>query len=226
MAKDPAFLFYPNDYIGGTMGMTFEEKGAYMELLMLQFHRGHMTDHMIGQTIGRLWDNVKDKFIKDEQGRFYNSRLDKEKLKRQTFVNSRKNNIKGKNQYSDQIGKGKKRGHTTDHMASHMENENENKDKDRNENEKRGGRSKFIKPTVEQVKAYCSEAGNKVDPNRFFDFYESKGWLVGKSPMKDWKAAVRNWERSENGGNNQKHKEIPKGMQGLKDYVEETTDET
>jgi len=38
MAKDPAFLFYPNDYIGGTMGMTFEEKGAYIELLMLQFN--------------------------------------------------------------------------------------------------------------------------------------------------------------------------------------------
>jgi uncharacterized protein YdaU (DUF1376 family) len=53
MAKDPAFLFYPNDWIGGTMGMTFEEKGAYMEILMMQFNRGHMTSHMVGQTVGQ-----------------------------------------------------------------------------------------------------------------------------------------------------------------------------
>ena len=55
--KDPAFLFYPNDWIGGTMGMTFEEKGAYMELLILQFNRGHMTTHMIGH-MGNEDENV------------------------------------------------------------------------------------------------------------------------------------------------------------------------
>lgn len=58
-------------------------------------------------------------------------------------------------------------------------------------------RSRFVKPTLEEIQAYCLERGNKVDPERFFDYYESKGWLVGKSKMKDWKAAVRNWERSE-----------------------------
>lgn len=52
------------------------------------------------------------------------------------------------------------------------------------------------RPTVEEVTAYCSERGNSVDPQAFVDFYESKGWLVGKSPMKDWKAAVRTWEHS------------------------------
>ena len=54
----------------------------------------------------------------------------------------------------------------------------------------------FIKPTVEEVREYCQERGNTVDPETFVNFYESKGWVVGKSPMKDWKAAVRNWERS------------------------------
>lgn len=117
MAKDPAFLFYPNDYLGGTMGMTFEEKGAYMELLMLQFNRGHMTEHMIGHTIGQLWKNIKDKFIQDEQGLWYNSRLDEEKSKRMAFTKSRRNNIKGNNQ------------HTIGHMTSHMENENENENR-------------------------------------------------------------------------------------------------
>ena len=52
-------------------------------------------------------------------------------------------------------------------------------------------------PTLEEVKAYCKERGNKVDPERWFDYYTSNGWKVGKNPMKDWKAAVRTWERGE-----------------------------
>jgi len=118
--KDPAFLFYPNDWIGGTMGMTFEEKGAYIELLMMQFNRGHMTEHMIGQTVGQLWVNIKDKFILDGDGRYFNKRLEEEQNRRKTFTESRRNNIKGENQYT------KKTGHINGHMTSHMENENEN----------------------------------------------------------------------------------------------------
>lgn len=56
-------------------------------------------------------------------------------------------------------------------------------------------RTKFIPPSLEDVRAYCTERGNNVDAQRFVDYYASKGWTVGKSPMKDWKAAVRNWER-------------------------------
>lgn len=126
MGKDPAFLFYPNDWIGGTMGMTLEEKGAYIELLMMQFNRGHMTTHMIGQTIGQLWDNVKDKFVQDNNGRWYNERLELEKKKRKAFVKSRNNNKLGKNQYSKNIGH--MSGHMTDHTSGHMEDEDEDED--------------------------------------------------------------------------------------------------
>ncbi len=54
--------------------------------------------------------------------------------------------------------------------------------------------ARFVKPTVEDIRAYCLERRNSVDPQTFYDFYESKGWMVGKSPMKDWKATVRTWE--------------------------------
>lgn len=54
---------------------------------------------------------------------------------------------------------------------------------------------RFTKPTVEEVRAYCQERNNKVDPETFIDFYESKGWKIGKESMKDWKAAVRTWEK-------------------------------
>lgn len=53
----------------------------------------------------------------------------------------------------------------------------------------------FVPPTVEEAQAYIAEQGYSVDAERFVDFYTAKGWFVGKSPMKDWKAAVRTWER-------------------------------
>ena len=56
--------------------------------------------------------------------------------------------------------------------------------------------SRFTQPTLEEVQAYCVERGNCVDPQRFVDYYSSNGWKVGKNPMKDWKAAVRTWERN------------------------------
>jgi hypothetical protein len=52
----------------------------------------------------------------------------------------------------------------------------------------------FKPPTVEEVKAYCKERGNGIDAERFVDWYESKGWLVGTNKMKSWKATVRTWE--------------------------------
>jgi len=53
----------------------------------------------------------------------------------------------------------------------------------------------FIKPTVEDVKNYCLERKNNINAETFIDFYESKGWKIGKNKMKDWKAAVRTWEK-------------------------------
>lgn len=52
------------------------------------------------------------------------------------------------------------------------------------------------KPSLEEVQDYCLSRRNGIDAGAFVDFYESKGWLIGKSPMKDWKCAVRTWERS------------------------------
>ena len=54
----------------------------------------------------------------------------------------------------------------------------------------------FVPPSLEEVSAYCSERKNDVDPQRWIDYYTSNGWMVGRSKMKDWKAAVRTWERN------------------------------
>ena len=62
-------------------------------------------------------------------------------------------------------------------------------------------RPRFIPPTVDEIKAYCTERKNAVDAERFFDFYSANGWKQGKGkPIVDWKAAVRTWERQSNAG--------------------------
>lgn len=53
----------------------------------------------------------------------------------------------------------------------------------------------FVPPSVEEVEAYCRERKNGISPQRFIDYYETRGWMLGKTKMKDWKAAVRTWER-------------------------------
>lgn len=73
-----------------------------------------------------------------------------------------------------------------------------------NQNQNSGERNhtqRFLKPTVGQIQAYCKERGNSIDAQYFFDYYESKGWLVGRTPMKSWQAAVRTWERNEGARN-------------------------
>ena len=70
------------------------------------------------------------------------------------------------------------------------------KDKDSKEESASEEKSKrFYPPTIDEVKQYCEERKNNIDPMAFIDFYSSKGWMIGKNRMKDWKAAVRTWER-------------------------------
>ncbi len=77
-------------------------------------------------------------------------------------------------------------------------------------------RTRFTPPSIDEVKAYCQERGNGVDAERFIDYYNANGWRVGKNAMKDWKAAVRTWEKNGygNGGNYGNKKPVPVGATG------------
>jgi len=77
--------------------------------------------------------------------------------------------------------------------------------------QKQKNKGRFTPPTVDEVKAYCAERKNKVDPNKFINFYESKGWMIGKNKMKDWKACVRTWETKDG----EAKKARPSALDGL-----------
>lgn len=76
-------------------------------------------------------------------------------------------------------------------------------------------KSRFAPPSVEQVRAYCLERGNSVDPQKFVDHYEASGWVRGKSKVKDWKACVRTWEGNQKGNH---HENIQPGTGKLQQY--------
>jgi hypothetical protein len=90
-----------------------------------------------------------------------------------------------------------------------------NKNEKNDNNEKKVYKKKFIKPTIEEIKTYCLERKNNIDADRFYDSNEAKGWLVGKTktPMSDWKAVIRTWEKN---ANDSKPKEIKSIIKELK----------
>ena len=93
--KNPAVLWYPGDYLVGTMGMTWEEKGRYVELLNLQHQKGHLD---IKRLMPDCPAEVLAKFVQDEDGLWYNIRMEEEQIKRSKFVQSRRNNLAKKSQ--------------------------------------------------------------------------------------------------------------------------------
>lgn len=177
MSKDPAFLFYSSDFLTGTLLMSMEQKGKFITLLCIQHQKGHMIEKDMLQICGTYDEDIFSKFKKDNDGKFYNERLKDEVEKRKAYSESRRNNRKKKEDMID-ISKT---------YVQHMENENENVIKNKKV-------TSFQKPTFEQVEEYMKERGMSNYASRFHNFYESKGWMVGKNKMKDWKAAVRNWE--------------------------------
>ena len=79
---------------------------------------------------------------------------------------------------------------------------------------------KFKPPTVFEVRDYCQEKGYQVDPGAFVDYYAARGWKMGKNAMKDWKAAVRYWERNDKSGSNGGGAQKPQTDWGIKNGMD------
>jgi uncharacterized protein YdaU (DUF1376 family) len=187
MNKDPAFLFYSSDFLTGTMLMSNEQTGKYIRLLCLQHQKGGRLTHkdMIG-ICGTCDEDIFDKFEVDEAGLYYNVRLDAEMRRRSAYSESRRQNRLSKSQED-----------TSQSYVPHMETETETATKTKTIPKKPVTESRaFRPPTLEEVALYCTERKNMVDPQVWLDYYTSNGWKVGKNSMKDWKAAVRTWEKN------------------------------
>ena len=85
-------------------------------------------------------------------------------------------------------------------LPKEKDNNNKNKKEKENKNKNERERGRFAPPSPEEVRAYCRERNNRVNPDQFVDFYAAKGWKIGNQTMKDWKACVRTWEQRDGQG--------------------------
>jgi hypothetical protein len=180
--RDPAVLFYSQDFITGTLLMSDEQRGKYIMLLCLQHQHDRLTEKDMLKICGGYDADIWAKFDCDSEGFYYNKRMMLEAKKRNSFTESRRKNLKHMDEHMD------------NHMVQHMENENENEIEDVNEKRK----YKNIPPQLSEVSARITERGiTSFTADAFYAFYESKGWKVGSSTMKNWDAALTTWNNRE-----------------------------
>jgi len=124
--KDPAFLFYSNDFLTGVLDLTFEERGQYITLLALQHQKGHLTTKAISVSVPGVSQDVLDKFSIDEEGNYYNERLEVEANKRAEHSRKQKERaLKGWNKRKQSGGNA-----VADAVALPLEDENVNENRD------------------------------------------------------------------------------------------------
>ena len=200
MAKDPAFLFYPGDWLGGTMLLTRHQKGCYIDLLMAQFNYGPLSLEQIKILLGTdqaSWTVLQAKFKKDANGNFFNEKLATEIEKRKNFVSSRGDNKRGKTKSYNKS--------CENHMINHMENENVNKDE--NEISSFGKSENLLKtnPKIEEVERFfLQQGGTKEQASAFFNRYEAVEWKIRGTPVKNYLPLIgnfiKNWNENQKNG--------------------------
>jgi uncharacterized protein YdaU (DUF1376 family) len=223
MAKDPAVLFYTSDFLTGTALMTNAQKGAYITLLCLQHQQGHLSiDDILDVCGGKEDRKVMSKFKQDEDGYFYNERMDVEWKKRKKFIESRTKNLKSKSPENS---------HMDSHMECRMENENINDSTniddskniiDNQSNQSNSFHFHFLKNNSVKKEFSTTESGSfpqppslteiisevtarrrndtkyyMVDPYRFHSHYKDRDWRFDDGSPVDWKKALEYWVKTE-----------------------------
>lgn len=176
MVNNTAITMYESFYLAG-QNMTIEDRVKFYESIMEYGFYGKEPE--LDGIIGTVFTAIKPVIDRSQAAREYGRRggrpkkdAEAEKTEKSTLLSTLKTekNRKEENRIE----------------TKGIETEIEKKKKE--------SIGRFAPPSFEQVSEYCAERSNGIDPQAFIDFYESKGWMIGKNKMKDWKAAVRNWE--------------------------------
>ena len=202
MAKEYVPIFF--DWLDVTQDLTAEEKGNLIDAVVA-YASGKEYEHL-------LTGGCKIAF------RFLKGQVDRNNAISE--ARSKAGSNKPEQTPTNEI----KQEQSETNFPKEKEKEKEKeKDKDKESVREKKPLARFTPPTINEVKAYCRERNNTVDAERFVDFYTAKGWKVGNQSMKDWKAAVRTWERD----NSPPVKAVPKvnaQNYGQRDYSHEDED--
>jgi len=218
---DQYYRFFPGDYQRDTGDLTLMEHGAYRVLLDHYYTRESLPSdkdrlyricRAFSEDERNAVDVVVDRYFRISSGKLINKKADEEISERKAFIEAQSE--RGKRGAEARWGKAQEE---AEEVAQAMQpplpkHKHENslpspspspsplpKPSKKSIGEKR---KRFIPPTLDEVKNYCQERKNNVDPEKWMNHYTSNGWKVGKNKMVDWQAAVRTWEDGNVVGNN------------------------
>jgi len=203
MKKLPYFPFYYLDWLSSSSVsmMTHEEKGLFIDMLCRCYNDGGLIDDK--NKLQRLFncdltalETVLEMFYPVD-GLLKNKKLEKIICDQKKLIQSKsqagKASAKARADKKLQSATGVE--HVLKSVATEVQRNSTNKT-EQNRTEQSKIKSRFAPPTQEEVASYCLERNNGVDSVKWFNFYSAKGWMIGKTKMKDWKAAVRTWEEN------------------------------
>jgi uncharacterized protein YdaU (DUF1376 family) len=194
--KAPAFQFYADDFLAGTITMTNEERGAYIALLCIQWSKEALTENDFQRVCAGMPPHsqriCQSKFQIDADGNYRNQRLETEREKQ----------IQYRKKQTDNANKrwlGNATAYATALPADMPNACSPSPSPTPNNKEEsiapKSQRSTFVVPSVEEIESECARIGLAVsEASKFANYYESKGWIVGKTKMKSWKSALIGWK--------------------------------
>lgn len=207
--KLPSFQFYPGDWQKdpNLRRCSHSAKGIWIDMLCLMFE---CDERGVLATAGRPW--TREEIAQAVGGDYSQTLSGIEELSVKGVVNLRENGayysrrmVRDEQRRATNIANGRKGGNPA---LTSSDNRLSNRTPNRTANRKATPSSStsvedapraagFVPPSVSEVRDYCVERKNRVNPDTFVDFYTGKGWMIGKNKMKDWRAAVRTWEKSD-----------------------------
>lgn len=191
--KAPAFQLYAGDLFVDTFLWSNRELGAYTRLLLFQWTNGPLPSDINKlakiacenvRKMTQIWQEIGKKFAKNEQGNFVNLRLEETREKQRKYSEKQRERVQARWEKKDTV------------VLPTNEPIGYSPSPSPSPTTKNKRIIREIPPKIEDVKSFCSDRNNGIDAEKFFDYYASRGWMIGKNKMKDWKAAVRTWERN------------------------------
>lgn len=212
--KDPAVLFYTSDFLSGVMGLTMTERGQYITLLCLQHQKGHLTEKDIELAVGSVSADVMAKFISDDEGKYFNKRMEEEAERRRRFTESRR---------KSSLSRFKDTSYDTSYDTSHvehtihrMDNDNRNINITEDSNIALVPTYSYITTTTTTNNEFVSIEGDefalqrriseifrdldfKGDPQDFIAYNRSRAWrgIGGENVLDDLDRYATRWAKQE-----------------------------
>jgi len=222
------YPFHLGDYISDTAHLNIYEDLAYRRLIDLYYQKESPIEADLKKVIKRIRmtdcdgdvESVLNEYFTIKAGFYHHSRCDEEIAKYRAKADSaRSNGKKG--------GRPKKPKKTQSVNLANPEETgskaNQEPEPITNNQTKKKGTKRFTSPSILEIQNYISEKNYQVDAERFLNHYESNGWMVGKTKMKDWKAAIRNWhsrnkDKQDGNEKNRKLSAAERASQQVRDF--------